>query len=210
MTTVFVADDHPLYRGAVVDAINDDARLELVGQAGDGVAALEQLVELRPDVAILDVNMPGLDGPEVARRLKGAGAATRVLFLSAYDDGTLVLGALSAGGAGFLSKDAGGREICDAVSKVARGEAVLTAEAGTALIGELHANTTARAAPALTEREQQVLEGIAAGLSAAEIGASLHLSTATIKTHSQSLYAKLGVGDRGAAVAAGMRRGLLR
>jgi len=208
--TVFVVDDHPLYRQALADAVSADPRLKVVGEAASGREALDRLLEVQPDVTVLDVKMPGMDGAEVARALRAAESSTRVLFISAHDDGSLVYDALVAGGAGFLSKDAAAHEICDAVMRVSRGEAVLAPHAGTALIDQLHARGEREAGPALTEREQQVLEHIAQGRSAAQIGEELFLSPATVKTHLQSLYGKLGVSDRGAAVAEGMRRGLLR
>jgi two-component system nitrate/nitrite response regulator NarL len=210
MTTVLVVDDHPLYREALGDAIRADDRFELVGEAADGPTAFSLILELAPDVAVLDIRMPGIDGPEVSRRLAGAGSVTRILFVSAYDDGSLVYGALAAGGDGFLAKDSSSATICDAIAKVARGESVLTSEAGTALIGQLHARRESESAPLLTAREQEALEHIAEGRSAVEIGQALHLSTATIKTHLHSLYGKLDVSDRAAAVAEGMRRGLIR
>jgi two-component system, NarL family, nitrate/nitrite response regulator NarL len=210
MTTVFVVDDHPLYRQALADAVRAEPQLDVVGDAASGREALDRLLEVQPDVAVLDVNLPDMDGAEVARALRAGGSQTRVLFISAHDDGSLVYDALASGGAGFLSKDSAARDICDAVLRVARGEAVLASHAGTALIGQLHERREREAGPALTEREQQVLDRIAEGRSAAQIGEELHLSTATVKTHLQTLYGKLGVSDRGSAVAAGMRRGLVR
>jgi two-component system nitrate/nitrite response regulator NarL len=208
MTTVFVADDHPLFRAALADTVRAADGLELVGEAQEGRAALSAILDLAPDVAVLDIRMPGLDGPQVAKHLAREGCATRVLFISAYSDGHLVHKALGAGGSGFLSKDAGGDEIIRAIEGVARGELMLGAEAGSALSGQLRALSRAEEPP-LSEREMQVIRLVAEGLSVADIGGRLHLSPATVKTHLQSLYGKLGVSERAAAVAEAMRRDLL-
>jgi two-component system, NarL family, nitrate/nitrite response regulator NarL len=208
MIRVVVVDDHPLYRQALADTVSGAPELELVGAAGDGPAGLDLIRRLDPDVAILDVRMCGCDGPEVARALEQTGVGTRVLFISAHDDGATVHRALSCGGNGFLSKDAGSKEIRRAIVGVMRGEVVLAPAAGQRLTAELRRQRLPEAPP-LTEREQQMLERIAEGRSVAEIAADLHLGHATVKTHLRSLYAKLEVSERAAAVAAAMRRGLL-
>jgi two-component system, NarL family, nitrate/nitrite response regulator NarL len=205
---VVVVDDHPLYLQALADAVSAAPELELAGSAGDGPGGLELIRRLRPDVAILDVRMAGCDGPAVAQQLEDAGLNTRVLFVSAYDDGATVHRALSAGGNGFLTKDAGSVEIRRAIVGIMRGEMVLAPTAGRQLATELRRQQLPEQPP-LTLREQQMLERIAEGRSVAEIAGELHLSQATVKTHLRSLYAKLEVSERAAAVAAAMRRGLL-
>jgi two-component system, NarL family, nitrate/nitrite response regulator NarL len=205
---VVVVDDHPLYRQALADTVGAAPELELVGAAGDADAGLDLIRRLDPEIAILDVRIGDRDGPDIARAIEQSGVRTRILFISAYDDGATVHRALSAGGNGFLSKDAGGVEIRRAIVGIMRGEVVLAPTAGRQLTAELRRQRLPETPP-LTEREQQMLERIAEGQSVAEIAAQLHLSQATVKTHLRSLYAKLEVSERAAAVAAGMRRGLL-
>jgi two-component system nitrate/nitrite response regulator NarL len=205
--TVVIADDHPLFRAALAETISGAERLTLLAAASDGEEALDLIRTHRPDVAVLDMRMPRLDGREVVRRVRQNELATRVLFVSEYHGGELVLQALTAGGAGYLSKAASGDEICSAIARVAAGDAVLPSDIGTDLASTLreHGDTGTR----LTARELGVLELIAEGESANMIAERLHLAVPTVKTHIQNLYAKLGVNDRGAAVAESMRRGLL-
>jgi two-component system, NarL family, nitrate/nitrite response regulator NarL len=205
---VAVVDDHPLYRQALADTVSAAPELELVGAAGDGPSGLDLIRRVDPDVAILDVRMGGCEGPDVARAIEQSGVGTRILFVSAYDDGGTVHRALASGGNGFLSKDAGAKEIRRAIVGVMRGEVVLAPTAGRRLAAELRRQRLPEAPP-LTPREAQVLERIAEGRSVGEIAAELHLSQATVKTHLRGLYAKLEVSERAAAVAAAMRRGLL-
>jgi two-component system nitrate/nitrite response regulator NarL len=205
---VLVADDHPLFREGVARAIRDRPDLELVGEAADGPTALEQIGRLAPDVALLDVRLPGLDGPSVLKTLRRDGDATAVLFLSAFTDGDVVYPALSAGAAGYLSKEATRDEICDAIAAVARGETVLSRDAQAGVVRALH-HRGSTADAVLTPREREVLTLTASGVSAPEIGRRLYLSPATVKTHLGRTYEKLGVDDRAAAVAEAIRRGLI-
>jgi two-component system, NarL family, nitrate/nitrite response regulator NarL len=206
-TTVVAADDHPLYRAALEAAIRSSPRLKLLAVASDGEQALEAIRRHSPEVAALDVRMPGLDGQDVARRVRELQLSTRVLFISEYHDGELVLESLSAGGAGYLSKTATAEEICSAIGAIAGGECVLPAAVGNGLASAIseRRHTTVR----LSERERTVLQLIAEGNTAPSIAGLLHLAVPTVKTHIQNLYTKLGVSDRGAAVAEAMRRGLV-
>jgi two-component system nitrate/nitrite response regulator NarL len=205
--TVVIADDHPLFRAALTETIASSDKLEVVATASDGQEALEMIRDHSPDVAVLDMRMPRLDGREVVRRVRQAELPTRVLFVSEYHGGELVLQALTAGGAGYLPKSASAAEICDSIVRIANGDAVLPSEIGNDLASTLRerGDTGTR----LTARELGVLELIAEGESANIIAQRLHLAVPTVKTHIQNLYAKLGVNDRGAAVAEAMRRGLL-
>ena len=175
--------------------------------AEDGHQALVAIREHRPDVAVLDIRMPILDGLDVSRRIRGLGLETRVLFLSEYSTGELVLQALTAGGSGYLTKSAPIEDICDAIRTVNDGGSVLPDSVGTELAGVLRERGDT--GTHLTPREVGVLQLVSEGCSAREIGERLHLATPTIKTHLANLYAKLGVNDRGAAVAEGIRRGVL-
>jgi len=205
---VVVADDHPLFREAVVRTIRERPEFELVGEAPDGRAALEQIRAVRPDVAVLDLKMPGLDGLQVVNALRRDGDATRVVLLTAFLDGAVAYEAVAAGAAAFLSKDADRRRVADAVAAVARGETVFGSDVQAGLAEQIRLRGGADR-PGLSPREQEVLRLVADGLSAPEIGRRIYLSTATVKGHLQSLYEKLGVSDRAAAVAEAMRRGLL-
>jgi two-component system nitrate/nitrite response regulator NarL len=195
-------------REGLLRAVGDQPALEVVGSAGNGRDALEQIRRILPDVALLDVKMPELDGIAVVRAVARDELPTRVVFLSAYVDSAVAYRALAEGAAGFLSKEASAQAVCEAIVAASRGETVLSPEVQSGIAGEIRM----RAAPerlTLSARENEVLVLIADGLSAPDIGRRLHLSPATVKGHLHSLYEKLGVKERAAAVAEAMRRGLL-
>jgi two-component system nitrate/nitrite response regulator NarL len=206
--SVVVVEDHPLYRKAVADAIKSRPNLEFVGEAADGREALEEIRDKRPDVAVVDIQMPGLDGFDVLNVVRRDGLPTHILLLTANVDSAAAFKAIGAGAAGCLLKDASVDELCDAIAAVARGQTVLAAEVQASLAGEIRMRSSAQR-PLLSPREHEILVLTAAGRSAPEVAAELVLSPATIRTHLQHLYDKLGVSDRAAAVAAAMRRGLL-
>ena len=205
---VFVADDHPIYREGIVRAVKDRPELELVGEASDGRQALDELKRLDPDVAVLDIRMPGLDGTQVLGALRRDGVEIEVLFLSAFLEPELAYTTVASGARGYLSKEASRKEVCDAIVTVARGGTALAPEVQAGLASAVRDRERADG-PSLTARETEVLKLIAEGLSAPEIGRQIHLSPATVKTHLHTLYEKLGVSERAAAVAEAMRRGLL-
>ena len=205
VTRVLICDDHPVYRQGLAHALR--RRFDLVGEAVTGDEALERIRELHPDVAVLDMKMPGLDGMDVMTAVMRDGIATRVLFLSGYLHAGTVYEAVEAGAAGYLSKSSDVETICDAVGAVARGETVLGNDAQSAIRAQIRERAPSNS-PHLTPREQEVLRLTAAGLSAADVAARLYLSAATVKTHLQRIYQKLGVSDRAAAVAEAMRRGM--
>lgn len=205
-----VADDHPIYREGIVRAINERPDLELVGEAADGGQALEQIKELAPEVAVLDIRMPGLDGTQVLAAMRRDGLETQVLFLSAFMEPELTYRTVANGARGYLSKESSRQEVCDAIVTIARGGTALAAEAQAGLAHEIQERERTGGRPLqLTGREQEVLNLVAQGHSAPDIARDLHLSTTTVKSHLHSLYEKLGVSDRAAAVAEAMRRGLL-
>jgi two-component system nitrate/nitrite response regulator NarL len=206
---VLVADDHPVYREGIVRAINERPELELVGEAGDGREALDQIKELEPDVAVLDIRMPELDGTQVLAAIRRDSAQTEVLFLTAFMEPELAYRTVAGGAKGYLSKSAARQEICDAIVTVARGGTALAPEAQEGIAQEIQERERTGGRPELTSRETEVLQLIADGLSAPQIAKHIHLSTTTVKTHLHTLYEKLGVSDRAAAVAEAMRRGLL-
>jgi two-component system, NarL family, nitrate/nitrite response regulator NarL len=206
--TVLVADDHPLYREAVVRAVRARPQFSLVAEAANGRDALAAIREHRPDVAVLDVEMPDLRGVDVVRAVSRDALGTSIVLLSAHQESDTVYEALAGGVKAYLSKASPSERICDAIAAVARGEVVLPEEVQSGLAEAIRVRARGER-PALSPREHQVLVLIAEGLSAPAVGRELHLSPATIKTHLKTLYEKLGVSDRAAAVAEAMRRGLI-
>ena len=206
--TVVVADDHPLYRAGLVDAIAERADVELGAECAGGAAAVEAIREWRPDVALLDLRMRDLDGMAVLAEISGDGARTRVVFLSAYEDGEVVHRALSAGAAGYLTKETDRQEICDAVLRAADGGLALSPNLSGVLVEYMHQQRE-NPVPSLGGREREVLRLTAEGLSAPEIAEALGIGATTVKTHLQRVYRKLDVSDRAAMVAKALRLGLL-
>jgi two-component system, NarL family, nitrate/nitrite response regulator NarL len=206
--TVVVADDHPLYRDGVVRALSASGQVDVVAEAADGRAALAAIREHVPQVALIDYRLPELDGVAVAHAVNRDGLPTRVVLVSAYTESGVVYKALETGAAGFLPKEARREEIVDAVLAAARGETVLPPDVATGLVSEIRLRKR-HDAPALTDREQEILHMIAEGKSLPTIASELFLGVTTVKTHVQHLYEKLGVSDRAAAVASAMRRGLI-
>jgi two-component system nitrate/nitrite response regulator NarL len=207
--TVLVADDHPIYREGIVRAIKDRPDLELIDEAGDGRLALERIRALKPEVAVLDIRMPGLDGTQVLAAMRQEGLDTEVLFLSAFMEPELAYKTVASGAKGYLSKEASRAEVCEAIVSIARGGTAFAAEAQAGLAAQIQERERSGGPPKLTEREQEVLALVSEGYSAPDIGKRIHLSTTTVKSHLHSLYEKLGVSDRAAAVAEAMRRGMI-
>jgi two-component system, NarL family, nitrate/nitrite response regulator NarL len=205
---VLIAEDHPVFRRGIADAIERRPELTLVGEHGDGEAALQAIRESRPDIALLDVRMPTLSGLEVLEAVIAEELPTRIVLLSGYPDPDAVYRALTAGASGFLAKSAPGAEVCERLVAVSRGETVLAPEVQSELADQLRTRAQP-GAPLLSPREREILELIAAGELAPDIANRLGLSPATVRTHLQHLYEKLGVSDRAAAVAVAMRRGML-
>jgi two-component system nitrate/nitrite response regulator NarL len=206
---VVIADDHPIYRDGLAAAIAQDPRLDLVAACEDGVAALGAIRRHAPDVALLDRQMPGIGAQEVLEALEAEPQPTRVVLLTAFTEGERALGAIEAGAAGYLSKSTPREEVCDAVVRVARGDVVVEPAVQAAVAAALRERRH-RPHTLLSQRELEILSLLAAGLSAPQIAEQLIIGRTTVKTHLANLYDKLGVSDRAAAVAEGMRRGLLR
>ena len=205
--TVVIADDHPVYRKGVVRALNGHDGIEIVGEAADGRDAIALIRAHSPDVALLDVRMPQLDGPAVLEQISSEGLPSRVVFLSAFVEGAMVHEALSSGASGYVSKDASEEELCEAVLGAAGGQTVVSARLQGDVVDHVR-NRTDRSG-ALSSRETEILGLIAAGETAPSIAKQLHLSEATVKTYLRRVYEKLGVATQAAAVAEALRRGAI-
>jgi two-component system, NarL family, nitrate/nitrite response regulator NarL len=206
--SVFVADDHPLFLEGLADAIESRPDLRLAGYATDGERAATAICALWPDVALLDMRLPGLNGEEILKVVEGHAVPTRIVFLSAHVDCNLVYRVLAGGAAGYLSKCSDREEVCEAVVAAGRGAVVLSPEVQ-ARIALAIQERDGGAERGLTPRESTVLGLAAEGCSTREIAARLGVASATVKTHLRSAYRKLDVRDRASAVAAAIRRGLL-
>jgi DNA-binding NarL/FixJ family response regulator len=202
---VLVVDDHPVVRGGVVGWLAAQPDIDVVGEAGDGLAALAAVAEHQPDVVLMDLRMPRMDGVTATGRILAAHPAVRVLVLTTYDTDADIVRAVEAGATGYLLKDTPLPQLADAVRAAARGETVLAPPVAARLVSRMRAP----AADAPTARELQVLAGVARGLTNAEIGRELFIGEATVKTHLLRVFAKLGVDDRTRAVMVAVERGLL-
>ncbi len=201
---LLIADDHPIVRDGIRGMFVGDPDFEVLGEAGDGAQTVELARALSPDVILMDLRMPRMDGVSAIKELARLGIAARVLILTTYDTDRDVLPAIEAGATGYLLKDTGRDELVRAVRTAARGEAVLSPSVATRLLGQVRAP-----ADPLSARELEILHLIAEGATNREAAARLFISEATVKSHVLHIYAKLGVNDRAAAVAVAFRRGLL-
>jgi DNA-binding NarL/FixJ family response regulator len=212
---VLLVDDQPLLRTGFRLILQSEPDIEVVGEAGDGEVALSQVRALRPDVVLMDIRMPRMDGVEATRRLAELDDPPRVLVLTTYDLDEYVVDSLRAGASGFLLKDVPAEDLVDAVRVVHRGEAVVAPRVTRRLLDRfarlLPAPRTDDAPlPELTDREHQVLLLMARGLSNAEIAGQLVLSETTVKTHVSNVLMKLGLRDRVQAVVLAYERGIVK
>jgi DNA-binding NarL/FixJ family response regulator len=203
---VLVVDDHPVVRSGLAGMLAVEEDVEVVGEAGDGEEAVARVAALAPDVVLMDLRMPRLDGAGATARIVGAHPATRVLVLTTFDTDADIVRAVEAGATGYLLKDTPRAQLVDAVRAAARGETVLAPPVAARLVSRLR---TPVPEAGLTPREVEVLGAVARGLSNAEIGRELFIGEATVKTHLLRVFAKLGVDDRTRAVTVAMERGLL-
>jgi DNA-binding NarL/FixJ family response regulator len=202
---LLIVDDHPVVRDGLSGMFAPDPGFEVVGEAADGAEAIRQALALHPNVILMDLRMPGTDGVTAITELARLGVPARVLVLTTYDTDSHVLPAIEAGATGYLLKDAPRDELLRAVRAAADGQAVLSPTVATRLMTRVRAPE----AEPLSQRELEVLELVAAGSTNREAARRLFISEATVKTHLLHIYAKLGVGDRAAAVAEAVHRGLL-
>jgi DNA-binding NarL/FixJ family response regulator len=213
---VLLVDDQELVRSGFAMLLDAQEDIEVVGEASDGAAAVEQATALRPDVVLMDVRMPVMDGIEATRHITALDPAPRVLVLTTFDLDEYVYAALQAGASGFLLKDAPAAELVRGVRVVAAGDSLLAPSITRRLIEELAPKgaTAARTKPPglddLTTKEREVLELLARGLSNAEVAAALFVGEATVKTHVGHVLTKLGVRDRVQAVVLAYEAGIVR
>ncbi|MEU1284124.1 response regulator transcription factor [Kitasatospora sp. NPDC005856] len=202
---VIVVDDHTVMRAGVIALLASEPAIDIVGEAGDGRAAVELVERLEPDVALIDLRMPVLDGASATAEILARRPRTRVLILTTYDTDAEIERAVEAGAIGYLLKDTTRDQLVDAIRSAARGETVLAPRVAERLVARMR-----RPAPAaLTAREVDVLSAVADGLSNVEIGRRLVIAEATVKTHLLRIFAKLDVSDRTHAVVVALDRGLL-
>lgn len=205
MIRILIVDDHPIVREGLVAVLEDQADFEVVGATGSAAEALELVQRLEPNVILLDLELPGMDGLEAMPRLIAAAPDARIIVFTAYDTDERVIGAIKAGAKGYLLKGAAAGEIASAIREVHTGGSHLSARVAAKVVAAVNAPR----ARLLTGREREVLRLVADGRSTKQIASSLSISERTVKFHIASLMNKLGADNRAQAVAVATRRGLL-
>jgi len=203
---ILIVDDHPVVRAGLRGMLSSQADFEIVGEASDGAECLGLAGRLNPNVILMDLRMPGMDGVTAIQHLRRSFKGIFILVLTTYDSDADILRATEAGATGYILKDAPREELFRAVRTTAAGQAYLAPQVATRLLGQMRAAEREN----LSERELEVLNLVAKGKSNKEIAGQLHVSVATIKSHLLHIYAKLGVDDRTQAVTAAIQRGLIR
>lgn len=202
---VLIADDHPVVRRGLSEIVEGEQDLRLVGTAADGAEAVAKVTALAPDVVLMDLRMPRLDGVAAIEQISSAHPDVHVLVLTTYDSDADIVRAVAAGASGYLLKDAPLEALVSAIRSAARGETVLASPVASRLVSQLRGGP----AETLTPREVEVLAAVARGRTNAEIGRELFITEATVKTHLLRIFAKLGVDDRTHAVTIALERGVL-
>lgn len=201
-----IVDDHPVVRDGLRGMLESQPDFEIVGEASDGSAAVRLAESLVPDIVLMDLRMPVMDGVTALREIKTHNPQVQVLVLTTYDSDADILPAIEAGASGYLLKDSSRGELFAGIRAAARGETVLAPAVAARLVGRMRAPGEEQ----LSSREVEVLQLVAEGESNSEIASHLHISQATVKSHLVHIFGKLGVSDRTAAVTAALRRGILR
>jgi two-component system nitrate/nitrite response regulator NarL len=207
-TTVYVAEDHPIYLEGLVRTLGARQDLEVVGSGNDGRDAWEDIRRLQPQVAVLDMRLPRMTGLEILRAIRRDELPVKAMILSGETSGDLVFEAVRLGVDGYVAKESNREEVGDAIVAIARGGTVFSSSVQAVLASEVRGREQDER-PILSPREREVLRLIADGLSGPAIAKELQIGVATVKSHTQNVYEKLGVPERAAAVAEAMRRGLL-
>ena len=202
---ILIADDHPVVREGLVGMLEGQSDFEVVGVADDGDMAVSLYRDLVPDVILMDLQMPCLDGVGAIQQIKSEAKAAHILVLTTYDSDADILRAIEAGATGYLLKDTPRDDLFRAIRAAASGESVLAPSVATRLMSRMRAPAEEK----LSAREIEVLELVAKGYSNKEVGKALHISTATVKTHLIHIYSKLGVDDRTAATTTAIERGII-
>ncbi len=203
---VLLVDDHAVVRKGIRDFLEEDPAIQVMAEAGDGDEAWALLSRHRPDVAVVDIRMPGLNGIELTKRIKAHYPQVRVLVLTAYDDEPYVFALLRAGADGYVLKTAESRDLVQAVKTLASGKSVLDPEVAPKVIASL---SGIQAVEPLSERELQVLKGVAKGWTNREIGRALSISDRTVQGHLANVFGKLNVASRTEAVTVALQQGIL-
>jgi DNA-binding NarL/FixJ family response regulator len=203
---IVIADDHPIFRAGLLGLLSAQPEFQVVGEAANGREAVSVVRHAAPDVLLVDLQMPELDGVGAIREIRDVAPGTRILVLTTYDSDGDILRAVEAGATGYLLKDTPREELFRAIRATARGDSVLSPSVASKLLGRARGPVER----ALSARELEVLTLVARGVSNKIIGKELRISEATVKTHLIHIFAKLGVDDRTAAVTAAMERGMLR
>jgi len=209
--TVLIADDHPLVREALHRALDVEEDMKVVAEASDGEEAIKLASELKPNVVVMDIVMPKVNGIEATRKIKEIAPDTAILILTAYDDDEYVLGLLDAGAAGYLLKSARGRDLVGAIRTLRAGESVLHPNIIARLLKRATVTSVkeSKAQGLLSEREAEVLRLVALGMSNKEVAEELFLSQRTVKAHLTSVFNKLNVASRSEAIIKGLQWGLV-
>lgn len=203
---ILIADDHPVVREGLSGMLAGQSDFEVVGLAADGDTAVKLHASLSPDVILMDLRMPGLDGVGAIKAINAQENSSQIIVLTTHDSDADILHAIEAGATSYLLKDAPREELFHAIRSASKGDTVLAS----AVAARLMIRTRTPAEGSLSAREIEVLQLVAKGVSNKEIGKSLHISTATVKTHLIHIYGKLGVDDRTAAVTTALEKGIIK
>lgn len=208
---ILIADDHPVVREGLFAMLSRESDFEVVGEARDGVEAVNKAKELSPEVVLMDLRMPELDGVEAMNQIKSAKPNTKFIILTTYSDDDYIFRGIEAGARGYLLKDAPREELFKAIRAVHRGESLIQPVVASKVLDRL--TELSRRAPSgeeLSERELEVLRLMAKGAANKEIGAELSIAQSTVKTHISTIFQKLGVSDRTEAVTEALKKGIIR